>query len=60
LISFLKARSDAALPIELGVSNGQKLLPPEASVQLIVFFAGIREILKKEIYGWDKENVNSS
>jgi hypothetical protein len=24
-------------------------------VQLIVFVAAIREILKKEIYGWDKQ-----
>ncbi|HJT69503.1 MAG TPA: hypothetical protein VJ731_04850 [Terriglobales bacterium] len=56
----MKARSNAALPIEIGVSNGQKLLPNAASVQLIVFVAAIREILKREIYGWDKKKVKSS
>jgi hypothetical protein len=32
-----------------------KLLPADASVQLIVFFVAIRETLKREIYGGDKE-----
>jgi hypothetical protein len=32
-----------------------KLLVPEGSVQLIVFFGVIREILKREIYGSDKQ-----
>jgi hypothetical protein len=30
-------------------------LPAEDAVQLIVFLAAIREILKKEIYGRDKQ-----
>jgi hypothetical protein len=30
-------------------------LPAEGAVQLIVFVAAIREILKKEIYGQDKQ-----
>jgi len=33
----------------------EKLLPSTRTVQLIVFFAAIREILKKEIYGGDKQ-----
>ncbi|HEY8671569.1 MAG TPA: hypothetical protein VIL63_12055 [Terriglobales bacterium] len=34
---------------------GAKLLRIEECVQLIVFFAAIREILKREIYGADKQ-----
>ena len=34
---------------------GAKLLRLEGCVQLIVFFAAIREILKREIYGADKQ-----
>jgi hypothetical protein len=33
-----------------------KLLRQNRSVQLIVFFAAIREILKREIYGRDKQS----
>jgi len=33
-----------------------KLFRSGRSVQLIVFFAAIREILKKEIYGRDKRD----
>jgi len=35
---------------------GAKVLRTESHVQLIVFFAAIREILKREIYGRDKGN----
>jgi hypothetical protein len=34
---------------------GAKLLRREECVQLIVFFAAIRESLKREIYGADKQ-----
>jgi hypothetical protein len=34
----------------------EKVLRAEATVQLIVFFAAIREILKKEIYRGDKQS----
>jgi hypothetical protein len=46
-----------ALPIHAThrVNDGWKILRAERPVQLIVFFAPIREILKKEIYGRDKE-----
>jgi len=33
----------------------EKVLRADECVQLIVFFAAIREILKKEIYGRDKQ-----
>jgi hypothetical protein len=35
---------------------GEKVLRVEECVQLIVFFAAIREILKREIYGGDKQH----
>jgi hypothetical protein len=35
---------------------GAKVLRTEEGVQLIVFFAAIREILKREIYGGDKRH----
>jgi hypothetical protein len=35
----------------------EKVLGTGGRVQLIVFFGAIREILKKEIYGADKENL---
>jgi hypothetical protein len=34
----------------------EKVLGTGGRVQLIVFFGAIREILKKEIYGADKQN----
>jgi hypothetical protein len=34
----------------------EKVLRAEGCVQLIVFVAAIREILKKEIYGRDKQS----
>jgi hypothetical protein len=37
----------------------EKVLASNKRVQLIVFFGAIREILKKEIYGGDKENFRS-
>ena len=41
------------LPLPMAV----KVLASEDRVQLIVFFGAIREILKKEIYGVDKQNL---
>jgi hypothetical protein len=38
---------------------GAKVLRIEGGVQLIVFFAAIREILKREIYRVDKETRRS-
>ena len=35
----------------------EKVLGNGRRVQLIVFFGGIREILKKEIYELDKQNL---
>ena len=35
---------------------GEKVLATGGRVQLIVFFGAIREILKREIYGGDKQN----
>jgi len=35
---------------------GEKVLATGVRVQLIVFFAAIREILKREIYGRDKQS----
>ena len=37
------------------VSNVCKVLPAGGHVQFIVFFAAIREILKREIYRGDKD-----
>jgi hypothetical protein len=36
----------------------EKILVAGGRVQLIVFFGAIREILKKEIYGVDKQNFH--
>jgi hypothetical protein len=43
------------LAIHTSINNVRKVLRAGVAVQLIVFFARIREILKKEIYGFDKE-----
>jgi len=39
---------------EYGVNSVCKILRGQVSVQLIVFFAAIRDFLKKEIYRADK------
>jgi hypothetical protein len=39
------------------LAGGEKVLADRRRVQLIVFFSAIREILKKEIYGLDKQNL---
>jgi len=44
--------------LELPREVTAKLFRSGRSVQLIVFFAAIREILKKEIYGGDKPDFS--
>src|SRR5438045_2450368 len=44
-----------ARTLKKDVNDVWKILRTRGGVQLIVFFGAIREILKKEIYGCDKE-----